>query len=210
MKRKIYAILIANIIFGAGVVVATGAIGDIEYPLFTSAKKVKNNTDALSSIESKDYTTALTKVSLNSVKLKEPYLQYKKAKLLNSKEKSFQYKVLGRWGYVNDPISQGNIIGVYDGKMIKGNFGNTKSKTIDFKIYLFRNTFSGSIYIHQQPISNSDKANIQAAADVIPIYGTYSISDGYITAFWSNGVCKPSPSNILDEVYEGWFFGELA
>jgi len=41
MKRKIYAILIASIILGAGAVVATGTVSDIEFPLFASVIKRK-------------------------------------------------------------------------------------------------------------------------------------------------------------------------
>ena len=98
-------------------------------------------------------------------------MQYQKAKLLTAEEKSFYQTVIGQWGYMNNPRSQGDIIGIYDGRTIKGNFGNTKSKTIDFKVNLFRDTFSGSIYIRQHPISISNEADIQAAVVVVPIYG---------------------------------------
>lgn len=209
MKRKIYAIIIASIILGAGAVVATGAVNDIEYFSSVSAAKMKKNTDTLSARESKECATVLTKASVDLVELKEPYMQYQKAKLLTAEEKSFYQAVIGQWGYMNNPRSQGDIIGIYNGKMIKGNFGNTKSKTIDFKVNLFRDTFSGSIYIHQHPISISNEADIQAATVVVPIYGAYSISNGYITAFWSKGVCEPSLFSTLDEVYDGWFFGDL-
>ena len=207
MKRKIYAIIIASIIFGAGAVVATGSISDIEYPSFASVAKVKKNVEAASALESGEYATDLTKVSADAVELKELYKQYCKAKQLTAEKKSLHQKVIGQWGYMNSPQSQGNIIGIYDGRTIKGSFTNTDTKTIDFKVTLHRGRFTGNIYIQQHPVS-ANEANIQAVA-VIPIYGAYSISSGYITAFWSKGVCEPPLSSALDQVYEGWFFGEL-
>jgi len=207
MKRKIYAIIVASIIFGAGAVVATGAVNDIEYPSFASVAKMKKNVEAVSIKESGEYTTELTKVSTNAVELKEPYKQYYKAKLLTAEKKSIYRTVIGQWGYMNSHRSQGEIIGSYDGRTIKGSFTNTDTKTIDFKVTLYRGRFTGNIYIQQHPVS-ANEANIKAVA-VIPIYGAYSISSGYITAFWSKGVCEPPISSALDQVYEGWFFGEL-
>ena len=94
MKRKIYAIIIASIILGAGAVVATGAVNDIEYFSSVSAAKMKKSTDTLSARESKDCATVLTKASGDSFESKEPYLQYQKAKLLTAEKKSFYQTVI--------------------------------------------------------------------------------------------------------------------
>jgi len=208
MKRKLYAILIASIILGAGAVVATGAVSDIEYPLFASVVKVKKNTETISAKESGEYLTKEKKVSIDTVELKEQYNQYHKTEYLTAEKKSLIQKVIGQWGYMNSPRSQGCIVGVYNRITIKGSFTNTEAKTIDFKIDLKRGTFTGNIYIRQHTISESDEVNIQALA-VVPIYGVYSISDGYITAFWSKSVCEPVLTSTLYQVYDGWFFGEL-
>jgi len=208
MKRKIYAILIASIILGAGAVVATGAVSDIEYPLFASVAKVKKNTETISAEESRECKSIATKVPTNAVELKEQRKVYHEAKYLTAEKKSLIQKVIGQWGYMNSPRSQGNIVGSYNGRTIKGSFTNTEAKKIDFKVDLKRGTFTGNIYIRQQSLSVSDEANIQAVA-VVPIYGVYSISNGYITAFWSKGVCEPALTSTLDQVYDGWFFGEL-
>ena len=208
MKRKIYAIIIASIIIGAGAVVATGAVSDIEYPSFASVAKVKKNAETVSVEESGEYTTVVERILIDAVELKEQYKQYYKAKQLTAEKKSLIQKVIGQWGYMNSPRSQGTIVGSYDGKTIKGSFTDTDVKTIDFKVDLFRGTFTGSIYIRQHPVTNTNDANTQAVA-VVPIYGSYSISNGYITAFWSKGIQEPVLSSALDQVYDGWFFGEL-
>ncbi len=208
MKRKICAILIASIILGAGAVVATGTVGDIENLSFASVVKVKKNIETISAEECGEYTTVITKVSTNAVELKEPYDIYRKAEKMTAEKKSLIQKVIGQWGYMNSPRSQGSIVGSYNGRTIKGSFTNTEAKTIDFNVDLARGSFTGNIYIRQQQLSVSDEANIQAVA-VVQIYGVYSIFNGYITAFWSKGVCEPVLTSTLDQVYDGWFFGEL-
>jgi len=210
MKRKIYAILIASIILGAGAVVATGAVSDVKYPSFASVTKMRKNTDTLSTRESGEYITSLTKVSTDAVELKEPYKQYHKEELLTTEKKSFCKKIIGQWGYMNNPQSQGTIVGIYNGKTIKGSYTTTtNNQEIDFKVDLKRSTFSGKIYIRQYRVSLSAETNIPAVA-VVPIYGVYSISNGHITAFGSKGIWEPSLSNTPDQVFDCWFFGELS
>ncbi len=208
MKRKIYAILIASIILGAGAVVATGTVSDIEFPLFASVIKAKKNTETISAEKFVEYKNIETEISRDAVELKEQCNQHHKEKYLTAEKKSLIQKVFGQWGYMGSPRSQGNIIGSYNGRTIKGSFTNTETRTIDFNVDLARGSFTGNIYIRQQSLSVSDESNIQAVA-VVPIYGVYSISNGYITAFWSKGVCEPVLTSTLDQVYDGWFFGEF-
>jgi len=208
MKRKIYAILIATIILGAGAVVATGAVNDIENLSFASVVNAKKNSETISTEESIGYKSLETKLSIDSVELREQCKQYHNANYLTAEKKSFFQKVTGQWGYIYNPKSQGNIVGSYNGRTIKGSFTDIEAETIDFKVDLKRSTFSGNIYIYQQSLSVSDKANIQAVS-VVPIYGVYSISNGCITAFWSKGIWEPSLSITPDQVFDCWFFGEL-
>ena len=159
MKQKIYTILIASILLGAGAVVATGAVSDLEYPLFASVVKAKKNTETLSSEEC---TTSITKVSTDAVELKEQCKYYHKAKYLTAEKKSLIQKCIGQWGYTNNPRSQGSIVGDYNGLTIKGSFMDLEDETIDFNVDLCRGSFTGNIYIRQQSLSVSDEANIQA------------------------------------------------
>jgi len=189
MKRKLCAMIIAGILLGAGAVVTTGAVNEFD---FSSLASVGTDFEKSGSI------------STNAVEIQPSYLKEQKGQQLTA-EKIHLQQLIGQWGYLNNPESQGDIIANYNGRTLQGDLIKTDNP-IEFRIELKQRSFTGNIYVRDLSTSNTDTINIQSVG-VIPIYGTYSISNGYLTAFWSKGVCEPSLSS--DHQYDGWFFGEI-
>jgi len=208
MKRKLYAIVIASIILGAGAVVATGSVNDIEYPFTFPFVKEKRNIQATSGVEDAEHAIEVTNEITSIVELKEPSKLFPTT-LASPDEEKFAYQtVVGQWGYMNNPQSQGDFLGTYDGSMIKGSSTDIEGTTTKYTIDLERGSFTGEILVEQSPSISPNVDNSQSLA-IIPIYSTYSISNEYITMFWSKGIEKPILSSADSIVYDGWFFGEL-
>jgi len=207
MKRKIYAILIASIIIGAGAVISTGAVDNTNLTTLNSVKKENKPSNLISSNDNMDFKIILKKIPTEDFELKEQYYQYHKSIPWKDK-KTTHIPIIGRWGYSNNPESEGELIANYDGRKIRGIYSITDTKSISFQVTLYKKTFSGCIYIHQY-LKSTENEPITQAFNVISIYGSYCIDDGHITAFWSEGFRIPTYSSIILEEFDFWFFGEI-
>jgi hypothetical protein len=207
MKRKIIVLAIIGIIIGAGSLVTAATFTDFKNSPFFLQKSMVKNTAAVSAEKQEQKNSISSADTTKSTTPRVPYKQYQNAQqVTQQKQNVYRYQQLtGQWGYLEKPEAIGSITGSLVGKDLKAVWSdrNTPDQEMELQMVLTDTTFSGNICIRK---TNQNAVNTEAIA-VIPIYGTYSISDGHITAFWIQGV-EQLTTNLAPH-YEGWFFGVL-
>lgn len=206
MKQKIISLVVLGIIIGAGSFATASLFTDTEFNSFFLQKLTKQQNTAVSaekqeyqpSHSSADTTLSSSKAQLTAQKYQNTYLSTEQ-QIMNR-----TLDITGQWGLTNNPASQGMISGSIIGTSFQATSSDKNSANyFELTLVLADTTFSGKIIIRktQQNPSNTD------ATAVIPLYGVYSITDGFIKAFWIHGVDRLTTN--LAPNYEGWFFGTI-
>ena len=96
-------------------------------------------------------------------------------------------------------------------KLLEVNLSTGETQTLVLK--LINGRFTGKLYtgVTAKSVVNTNAASVTEVANTasISIMGVYSITNGYITAFWTNHP-TPTVSSSASQHYDGWFFGEIA
>lgn len=207
MKRKIFAAIVISLIIGTSAVAIAETTDNIDIPVISAMLK----------------TTTSSKKTIE-----------KEQKLLESEAFSMPFKIIGQWGYNNNPEIMGQVSGKKEGNIITMGFSTLENYIYKISVTLNPETrmFSGNVYklysidqVQSDQISISDDSQLTIqrmdenqkefrARETIKkqhigtmIYGTYSITDGTIIVFWTMGI----PIELARENvhYEGWFFGDI-
>jgi len=204
MKRKIFAVIVISIIIGTSAVAIAETTDNIDIPVISAMLRT---------------TTASKKTA------------EKEKKLLEAEAVPIPFEITGQWGYNNNPEVMGQVSGKKEGNIITMDFSTLKNYIYKIRMTLNPETrmFSGTVYelyfidqaqAEQINISNSShltsqKMNVNQkevmTRETIKkhigtmIYGTCSITDGTIIAFWTMG----TPIELANIHYEGWFFGDI-
>jgi hypothetical protein len=202
MNRKIYAILFASLIIGAGEFIATAQQGESNQESPAYELRLSSEQKSISYSEHNKYIEKDTKINAESNPKNQLKTSDDNSEQLQVKSKLLYQKLSGQWGFMNNPISQGSITGYFNGRSLQGIINSDVSYTLILELH--GETFSGDLLLLP---SNAKQLNTNPIA-IMSISGVYSVSNDYITAFWMKGSLEPNDF-VSSPVYDGWFFGEI-
>ena len=222
MKRKIITLMVLGLVIASGAVIASGSLEFADYnplQLLTHQKKAVSLSAAAEQQAVTVDRATTTAINQNAEQNAQPVTSTTIAKNEQNRNQlsavtiPVSKKIIGQWGYMNTPSPMGRVIGRYQRNQFIGSSTTAAGETQTFVIKLYNGRFTGKLYtgVTAKSVVNSNAASVTEVANTasIPIIGVYSISNGYITSFWT---IHPTPtvSSSVSQHYDGWFFGEIA